>query len=166
MATALRFVHLLALAVWIGGIVFFSFFTAPALFSALPRAMAGRVTAALFPRYYLMGGVCGVVALLTSLSQWPPAPPRDRRRLVEIVLLIVMLSMTLYAGLGILPETSSLRPRLRAGAASPGGDAAQRRFDVLHRRSVVVNGLVLLCGLGALATLAGRGRSDGRAEQE
>ena len=37
MATVFRFFHLLALVVWIGGIVFFSFFTAPALFGVLPR---------------------------------------------------------------------------------------------------------------------------------
>jgi uncharacterized membrane protein len=158
MAATLRFVHLLALVVWIGGVVFFSFFTAPALFSVLPRDMAGRVTVALFPRYYLMGAVCGVIALLTALLQWLRAPARARRLPVEMILLILMLAMTLYAGLGILPETSSLRPQIRAADGSPGREAAQRRFDILHRRSVVLNGLVLLCGIGALATLARRDR--------
>ncbi len=158
MPATLRFFHLLALVVWIGGVVFFSFFTAPALFSALPRDMAGRVTSTLFPRYYLMGGVCGVVALLTCLLQWLRAPVRDRQGLVEMVLLILMLVMTLYAGLGILPETSSLRPQLRGADGSPGGDSARQRFDVLHRRSVILNGLVLLCGIGAIATLARRDR--------
>ena len=62
MAATLRYLHLLALVIWIGGVVFFSFFTAPALFSALPREMAGRATAAIFPRYYMMGGICGGVA--------------------------------------------------------------------------------------------------------
>ncbi len=156
MPATLRFFHLLALVVWIGGIVFFSFFTAPALFSVLPREMAGRVTSTLLPRYYLMGGVCGVVALLTCLLPWRRAPVLDRQGLVEMVLLILMLVMTLYAGLAILPETSLLRPQLRGADGSPGGDSARQRFDVLHRRSVILNGLVLLGGIGALATLAGR----------
>ncbi len=156
MPATLRFFHLLALVIWIGGGVFFSFFTLPALFSVLPRDMAGRVTSTIFPRYYLMGGVCGVVALLTCLLQWLHAPVWDRPRLVEMVLLILMLVMTLYAGLGILPETSSLRPQLRSADDSPGGHSARQRFDVLHRRSVILNGLVLLCGIGALATMAGQ----------
>jgi hypothetical protein len=158
MAATLRFLHLLSLVVWIGGIVFFSFFTAPALFSVLPRDMAGRVTSVLFPRYYLMGGICGAVALLTALLQWLRAPQRERRRLLEMVLLILMLAMTLYAGLGIIPETSSLRPQMNAADGTPGREAAQRRFDLLHRRSVVLNGLVLLCGIGAVALLASRQR--------
>ena len=160
MAVTFRFFHLLALVVWVGGIVFFSFFTAPALFGVLPRDLAGNVTSVLFPRYYMLGGICGLVALLTILLQWLRSPGRDRLRQIEMVLLIMMLAMTLYAGLGILPETSSLRPQIRAAEETPGRDAAQGRFDVLHRRSVILNGLVLLCGIGALATLAWRDHPD------
>jgi len=166
MGTALRFIHLLALVVWIGGIVFFSFFTTPALFAALPRDMAGRVTAALFPRYYLLGGACGLIAVLTLLLQWLRASGGDRRQQIEMLLLMLMLAMTLYAGLAILPETSALRPQLRAAGDSPGRAAAERRFAVLHRRSVVLNGLVLLCGIGALAALAGRAPLQPMAEHE
>jgi hypothetical protein len=156
MVGTLRFFHLLALVVWIGGIVFFSFFTAPALFGVLPRDLAGNVTSVLFPRYYMLGGICGFIALLTCMLQWLRPPGRDRRLQIEMVLLILMLAMTLYAGLGILPETSVLRPQTRVAEGTPGRDNAQRRFDVLHRRSVILNGLVLLCGIGVLATLAWR----------
>lgn len=156
MAASLRFLHLLALVVWIGGIVFFSFFTAPALFGVLPRDMAGRVTAVLFPRYYLLGGTCGAIALLTSVWQGWRAPARDRGRRIETLLLLLMLAMTLYAGLGILPETSSLLSQLHAADDTAGRQAAQRRFDDLHRRSVLLNGMVLVCGIGTLAALAWR----------
>jgi len=114
------------------------------------------VTAAIFPRYYLLGGTCGVIALLTSLLQWQRAPGRHRGLQIEMLLLLLMLAMTLYAGLGILPEASSLRSQLHAAEDSPGRQSAQRRFDDLHRRSVLLNGMVLLCGLGALAALSWR----------
>lgn len=165
-AAAIRFFHLLALVVWVGGIIFFSFFTAPALFGVLPRELAGNVTSVLFPRYYMLGGICGLVALLTCLLRWLQSPGRDRPLQIEMLLLVLMLAMSLYAGLGILPETSSLRPQIRAAEGTAGRDAAQQRFDLLHRRSVILNGLVLLCGIGVLATLAGRDRLDLPPERE
>jgi len=38
-----RFLHLFSLVVWQGSIIFFSFFTAPAIFKSLPREEAGDV---------------------------------------------------------------------------------------------------------------------------
>ncbi|HEV8700511.1 MAG TPA: DUF4149 domain-containing protein, partial [Candidatus Polarisedimenticolia bacterium] len=49
MSALLRTAHLLALGIWVGSVVFFSFFTAPTLFGALPRDMAGRAVSAIFP---------------------------------------------------------------------------------------------------------------------
>jgi hypothetical protein len=163
MSAALRFALLLALAVWIGGIVFFSFFTAPALFGVLPREAAGRVTAAIFPRYYVLGVVCGGVALLAVLLLRWRAPAADRGLPVAPVLLFLMLALTFYARIGILPEASSLRARLHAEVGTPGADEARRRFEALHRRAVILNGMVLAGGVGVLALLARRDRVGYRA---
>ena len=62
MTALLRFVHLLALGLWIGSIVFFSLVTAPGLFGALPRDQAGQAVSAIFPRYYAFGAACGLTA--------------------------------------------------------------------------------------------------------
>src|SRR5215813_6939542 len=58
-----RFLYLLALAVWLGEIVFFSFVVAPAIFGVLGAARAGPVLAAIFPRYYAIGAAAAAVAL-------------------------------------------------------------------------------------------------------
>lgn len=163
MPAILRFLHLTGLVVWIGGIVFFSFVAAPALFGALPRDMAGRATAAIFPRYYLVGFAAGALAFV-SAALGGFLRPRSWTRLLmgELLLLLLMLVLTLYAWKGILPEAARLRVALRA----PGGDqeisapatadreALAARFQVLHRRSVALNGATLALGTLALLSVA------------
>jgi uncharacterized membrane protein len=63
----LRFIYLLSIALWIGGIAFFSFMAAPSIFHVLPREEAGKVVADIFPKYYWQGIICGAIALLTSV---------------------------------------------------------------------------------------------------
>lgn len=60
MTTLIQFFYLLSLVVWIGSIIFFSFFTAPAVFKTLEREQAGELIGIIFPRYYKVGYVCGV----------------------------------------------------------------------------------------------------------
>ncbi len=156
MTTTLRFVHLLAVAIWFGSVVFFSFVTAPALFAALPREMAGRATTAIFPRYYFLGGVCAAVAILSAILLGWRVGSWGRGLILEIILLLVMGGLTLAAGQIILPEADSIRRSLPAFEGTPAYDAAKTRFRLLHHRSVLLNGAVLLLGLGVLGLLAAR----------
>ncbi len=152
-AGALRFVHLLALVVWIGSVIFFSFVTAPALFGALPRDMAGRAMSNIFPRYYLLGTLCGGLSLLSAALLGLRAGSADRSLVVELVLLALMTALTVYAGQVILPRADALRLSLPGLEGTPAHEEAQRRFAALHARSVMLNGAVLLLGLGTLALL-------------
>ena len=71
MTVSLRVVHLIALALWVGSVVFFSFIVAPGIFGAVPNQEAGRVIGTIFPRYYLLGSVAGVVVVVTAGAlQW------------------------------------------------------------------------------------------------
>src|SRR3954471_17099774 len=64
----LRFLMLLALIVWIGGIIFFAFVLAPTLFGVLPTTkLAGDVVSATLTKLHWMGLVSGVVFLFSSL---------------------------------------------------------------------------------------------------
>jgi uncharacterized membrane protein len=152
----LRYLHLLALVVWIGGVIFFSLVAAPTLFQSLPREVAGRATSVIFPRYYLVGAIAAGVALVTALAtgilsgRWP------RALVVEVVLIALMGGMTLYAGQVILPEAQRIRAALPAMEGSAEHPAAQARWAVLHRRSVRLNGAVLVLGLATLWIVARR----------
>ncbi len=154
MVSLLKFVHLLALALWIGSVVFFSLVAAPSLFGALPRDLAGRAVSAIFPRYYAFGAVCGLVAILTGLLLGAREPSWGRLFLIRLLLLAVMTGIVLYSGRVVLPQASQARAALSEAQGSPGLDDALARFAVLHRRSVRLNGTVLLLGVVAFALAA------------
>jgi putative copper export protein len=150
----LRFAHLVAVAVWVGSIVFFSFVAAPSIFGALPREMAGRAVAVIFPRYYLLGGAGGGAALLTAILRGVARGRFGRALGLEALLLLAMLGLTAYAGLVVLPRAAAIRETLPRLEGTEGYAEAKTRFDALHARSVGLNGAVLLLGLAAIACLA------------
>ena len=156
MGSFLRCVHLLALGLWIGSVVFVSLVAAPALFGALPRDQAGRAVSVLFPRYYLFGAACGLTALVSGLLLAARPSDRGRALFVELVAVALMTGIVLYSGRVVLPRASEARAALAAAQGSPDLDAAQARFDALHRRSVLLNGTVLILGLVAFSLAAVR----------
>lgn len=151
MGASLRFVHLLALGLWLGSVVFFSLIVAPTLFGALGRESAGRAVSAIFPRYYGFGGVCGIVALLSGLLLRAQGAVRGRLFLAEMILVAAMTGIVAYSGGVLLPQAARARAALSEPPGTPAHDAARARFDALHRRSVALNGTVLLLGAAALA---------------
>ncbi|MBI1951741.1 MAG: DUF4149 domain-containing protein [Acidobacteria bacterium] len=154
MTALLRFVHLLALGVWVGSVVLFSFVTAPALFGALPRDLAGRAVSAIFPRYYALGAACGALALLSGLLLGARQAVWGRLLAAEMVLLLLMTGIVVYAGRVVLPQAGRARLALLSPEGTPAYDAAKARFDALHRRSVLLNGTVLVLGVVSIALVA------------
>jgi len=143
MYTAVKWLYLIALVVWLGEVVFFSFVVAPGLFRSFPAADAGRAVGAIFPTYYRLGYVCGAVLLITGVVLFNGAGARLWWG-VNTVVAAAMLSVTLYAGLVVQPRATELRPQLHAASVAP---AIKEEFDRLHRRAVTLNGAVLIGGL-------------------
>ncbi len=139
--TLLNVMLLLALVVWIGSIIFFSFVVAPTVFRVLSPPDAGRVVRAVFPKYYLVGIVCGVIAIGAFLIMSSSHSVWASIAVAQIVLLAVMVGINIYA-------RQSLTPRINV--ARDAGDGEKARFDRLHRQSVMLNGMVLLLGLVVL----------------
>src|SRR5262249_30863726 len=63
----LRFLMLLALIVWIGGIIFFAFVEAPTLFMLLPTTRLADVVSASLTKLHWMGLISGLIFLSCSL---------------------------------------------------------------------------------------------------
>jgi uncharacterized membrane protein len=139
---------LVALAIWIGAVVFFSFVIAPAAFSALPRETAGAFLATVFPRYYALGIACGIVALTAAMLLRVSLP--TRRATIVAAVVALMLVATSLAAFVIQPRAHALREEARA---APDSDA-KRTFDRLHRQAVWLNATVLLLGLGTIVVIA------------
>ncbi|MCK5237718.1 MAG: DUF4149 domain-containing protein, partial [Deltaproteobacteria bacterium] len=60
-----KFVHLLSIVTWVGMLIFFSFVAAPSIFKVLPRESAGDVVGSIFPKYWLLGYLCGALSILS-----------------------------------------------------------------------------------------------------
>lgn len=147
----LRFLMLLSLVVWIGGLVFFAFVLAPTAFQVLPNThLAGNVVGRALAKLHWLAVFSGIVFLISSLlynrvTQGSPHLFAGRH-----VLIVVMLALTLFSQYWIIPHMDTLRATVSDFAAVPLNDPARVQFDTLHAWSTRVEGAVLVLGLVAV----------------
>ena len=142
----LRFIYLLAIALWIGGMAFFSFMAAPSIFKVLPREDAGTVVSDIFPKYYWQGIICGAIALATSVA----LGVRERWNILLIVRTIVigvMVIGVLYSVVILQPKIQAVKAHMTAVESLSPTDPLRLEFGRLHGRSFSVNAAVLLLGV-------------------
>jgi hypothetical protein len=152
----LLWIHVLALATWLGETIFFGAVAAPALFGGLDRDRAGEAVALIFPGYYAVGYACGALLVVTGVWLWRRSRPAGGVWIAAALIAAAMLAASGYAGIGILPELDSLRPHLHDADAAA---SITPRFDALHRLAVELNTAVLGGGLVLSALLAVRLRA-------
>ena len=144
---------LLSLIVWIGGIIFFAFVEAPALFTVLPTTrMAGDVVSVSLTKLHWMGLFSGIVFLICSLAynQFKHAQPKPFA--ASHILIVLMLVLTSISQFGITPRMQALR----AGPLNMDTGDARSEFDRLHAWSTRLEGSVLFLGLGVVALTSRR----------
>lgn len=142
----LRFIYLLSIALWVGGMAFFSFMAAPSIFKVLAREEAGKVVSDIFPKYYWQGIICGVIALVTSVA----LGMRDRWNMLLIVRTImigVMVIGVLYAVVILQPKVQAVKAQITSFESLSPTDPLRLEFGRLHGRSFSVNAAVLLLGV-------------------
>lgn len=143
----LRYLMLLALVVWIGGIIFFSFAVAPAVFSVLPtRALAGAVVNRSLTTLHWMGLASGIVFLVCSFFSW------KRVRLAHL-LVVGMLVFTALSQFIVTPKMERLRQEMGVIDLLSPSDSRRVSFDRLHQWSVRLEGGVLILGLIVLGSM-------------
>jgi len=144
----LRFLMLLSLVVWLGGLIFFSFVVAPTLFSVLPtRHLAGSVVSRSLGALHWMGLVSGVVFLISSMTHARLAIGSAHPLAARHILLYIMLALTLISQVGISPKMASLRASMGEIDSVPPTDPARVQFNALHVWSTRLEGGVFLLGL-------------------
>lgn len=146
---------LLALIVWIGGLVFFSFVLAPTVFTVLPTTtLAGNVVSRDLAALHWMGIVSGVVFLLGSLLYSHARFARLKPLAMVNVLMLLMLILTLISQFGVMPRMHVLRAEMQL-ASSP-QDPLGIEFDRLHGWSTRLEGGVLVLGIVVVVLTARR----------
>jgi hypothetical protein len=143
----LRFLMVLSLVVWLGGIIFFAVL-APTVFSVLPtRHMAGSVIAPLLTRLHWMGIVSGSVFLASSMIYAHVSGGSLRVFAARHLLLYAMLVLTAISQFMVTPKMAALRASMGEIDLAPVDSPARVAFNVLHVWSTRLEIAVLLMGL-------------------
>ena len=105
----LRFLMLLSLVIWLGGVIFFPV-VAQTAFSVLPtRQLAGLVVGRSLGILHWMGMISGVVFLISSLLYSRLNDGAVHVFATRNILICLMLALTLISQFGIIPRMDSLR---------------------------------------------------------
>jgi uncharacterized membrane protein len=144
----LRFLMLLSLVVWIGGLIFFAFVLAPTAFSVLPTThLAGNVVGRALGKLHWIGLTSGIIYLISSLLYSRFTDGTVHAFAARHVLLCLMVALTLISQFGIIPRMDVLRASLGEVSDAPIDNPERVQFDALHVWSTRVEGAVLLLGL-------------------
>jgi hypothetical protein len=146
----LRFLMLLSLIVWLGGVIFFPV-VAQTSFSVLPtRHLAGSVVGRSLGILHWMGMISAVVFLASSLLLSRLSNGEAQWFAARNVLICMMLLLTLISQFGIIPRMDAIRASIGEIDAAPMDSPARVQFDGLHHWSTRIEGGVLLLGLAVV----------------
>jgi len=147
----LRFLMVLSLVVWIGGLIFFAFVLAPTAFQILPSThLAGNVVGRALGKLHWIAIISGVVFLIASLLYSYLTQGTAHIFAMRHILICLMLALTLLSQFWIIPRMDTLRASVGDFATVPLNDPARVQFDALHVWSTRVESAVLLLGLVAI----------------
>jgi len=157
--SVVRFLQLLSLVVWIGGIAFFAFVLAPTVFhpGILPsRQLAGQVVSRSLGILHWMGLTCGVVFLVTSMLDSQITTGFTSIFAARNLLVFAMIVLTLISMFAISTRMLELRNDMAFIDNVPHDDPRRVEFNRLHEWSTRLEGAVLLLGLGVIFLTARR----------
>jgi len=150
----------LVLGLWLGALVFFGAVLAPIAFSQLPPLFAtpaagihaaGMIVGGSLVRLHWIGLFCGLIFLVVSVV----ARAHYRTIIPQALLVLAMMLLTAYSQFSIIPRMDTARESVGGNVdAVAANNPGRQIFERLHQRSVHVEGLVLLCGVGALVATA------------
>ena len=157
--SVVRFLQLLSLVVWIGGIAFFAFVLAPTVFhpGILPsRQLAGQVVSRSLGILHWIGLTCGVVFLIASMLDSQITTGFTPVFAARNLLVFVMIVLTLISMFAISTRMLELRNDMAFIDNVPHDDPRRVEFNRLHEWSTRLEGAVLLLGLGVIFLTARR----------
>lgn len=152
----LRFLMLLSLVAWIGGLIFFAFVVAPTAFSVLPNThLAGNVVRSALSKLHWIAIFSGIIFLISSLFLSRIIDGTPHLFALRNVLAGLMLLLTLISQFGIMPRMDKLRAVVSDFSSVATDNPIRMQFDALHVWSTRVEGVVLLLGLVVVYLTAG-----------
>ena len=153
----LRYTALLALVVWVGGLLALGGIAAPSIFDVIAekqlaggRVLAGALFGEMLNRFTVVSSAAGGVLMLTLLAR-RILGPRPQRFAWRAGIVAVMLAVTAYASLVIGARIEHLQREIGVAPSSlPDGDPRRVEFGRLHGVSTALQLVPLLGGLALL----------------
>lgn len=151
---ALRYLYLLTLIIWLGGMVTLGALAAPAVFEVLEasdpdmgRVLAGDVFGEILRRFHFVAYASGVI-LLGCLGAMATRRPRPRALGVRAGIVGAMLVISLYSGVWVSGAIEELQQEIGVPISTLQDDDPRRsRFDMLHGLSEILMGINIAGGL-------------------
>jgi uncharacterized membrane protein len=153
----LRYAAVLAVVVWVGGLVALGGVAAPAAFQVMDarqipegRMLAGALFGEMLRRFTLISYAAGGVVMLTLIVR-RILGPRPHRFAWRAGLAAVMLASTAYGSMVVATRIQRLQRDLAVSPSSlPADDARRIEFGRLHGLSTALQLVPLLGGLALL----------------
>lgn len=162
----LRYLYILALGVWLGGMAVAGFVVAPTTFDVLGawdpvkgRVLAGEVFGSILTQlHYILYGAAAV--MLVTLTIRRLLGPRPVAYGIRASIIAVMLALTLASGLGVSPRVEAMQREIGGSVASlPESDPRRASFYQLHGLSNLLLGATLVGALLLVFWESREGRS-------
>jgi Domain of unknown function (DUF4149) len=153
----LRYIAVLALVVWVGGLVVLGAIAAPTAFDVIGaqpiadgRLLAGAVFGEMLRRFTLVSYGAGTLLLGTLLVR-RILGPRPRRSGWRAAIAALMLAATAYAGIVVAARIREVQRAMGVAPSSlPADDSRRIEFGRLHALSTSLQLVPLLGGLALL----------------
>jgi len=153
----LRYIALLALVVWVGGLIALGAVAAPATFDVMAarhvsdgRLLAGAVFGEVLRRFFFVS--CGAAALVfLTLIARRVLGPRPRHAGIRAGILVLMTAASLYAGIVVAGRIAALQATMTVAPSSlPAEDPRRVEFARLHGISSALQLIPLVGGLALI----------------
>ena len=150
----LRYLYVVALVLWVGGLVVAGALVAPSVFSVLEawnasqgRALAGQVFGEVLLRLtwlsYAMGGVMFIALTLHRLLGARPV-----KYGIRVGIMGLMLVMMMVTGFWLIPQIDAIRADVKVAVAElPDTDPRRIEFNRLHGLSNILFSITAIGGL-------------------
>jgi hypothetical protein len=150
----LRFAGVVALALWVGGLLVLGAIAAPSIFEVLAahqvtsgRVIAGAVFGEILRRFHWLSYGCGFV-LVTTLIARGVLGPRPIWFAARLGTACLMVAATAYSGLVVSSQIARVQAEIGGAPSSlPEGDPRRIAFGRLHATSTGLQMVPLLGGL-------------------
>jgi hypothetical protein len=164
MQTILRGIRIMAMTIWVGGIIFF-INVAQVAFTSLPTThLAGIIVRNSLIRLHSIAFYCAIAFLIATLGQ---IYKRHRERhlvrsySLSLIFILVMTVCTLYSATIVIPHMEHDRQLVMQNVpgavdidSAPTNNPQRLDFNSLHHQSTMLEEIVLFFGIGVLALIA------------